>query len=68
MEPSSSVILHWERANKVFGKQSLRLLARFTKFFTTARLPLCRSRAEGCCLQHELHQADRPLHPIVVIK
>jgi hypothetical protein len=47
LEPSSSVILHWERANKVFGKRPSRLLARFVKFFTTARLPLHRSRTNG---------------------
>jgi hypothetical protein len=28
-ETSSSAILHWERANKVFGKRSARLLERF---------------------------------------
>jgi hypothetical protein len=41
---SSSVILHWERANKVIGKRSARLLKRFHItilyiFVTTARLP-----------------------------
>jgi hypothetical protein len=41
---SSSAILHWERANKVFGKRSTRLLERFHiavlyVFVTTARLP-----------------------------
>jgi hypothetical protein len=53
------VILHRERANKIFEKQSSRLLARFFKFFTTARLPLRRMRAKGCRLQRELCQADR---------
>jgi hypothetical protein len=67
-EPSSLAILHRERANKVFGKRSLRLLAHFIKFFTTARLPLRRSHAEGRRLQRELRQADRRLHPIVIIK
>jgi hypothetical protein len=65
---SSLAILHRERANKVFGKQSSRLLTRFIKFFTTARLPLHRSRAKGHRLQHELHQVDRRLHPVVVVK
>jgi hypothetical protein len=68
LEPSSSVILHWERANKVFEKRSLQLISHFVKFFTTARLPLHRSRAEGHRLQRELRQADRHLHPIVIVK
>jgi hypothetical protein len=41
---SSSAILHWERANKVFGKRSARLLERFHiavlyVLVTTTRLP-----------------------------
>jgi hypothetical protein len=60
--------MHRERANKIFGKRSSRLLARFVKFFTTAHLPLHRSRAKGHRLQRELCQADHRLHPIVVIK
>jgi hypothetical protein len=68
LKPSSSAILHRERANKVFEKQSSRLLARFVKFFTTARLPLHRTRAEGHCLQCKLHQVERRLQLIVVIK
>jgi hypothetical protein len=41
---SSSAILHWERANKVFGKRSARLLERFHiavlyVLVATARLP-----------------------------
>jgi hypothetical protein len=64
----SSAILHRERMNKIFGKRSSRLLARFIKFFTTAHLPFRRSRAEGCRLQHELRQANRHLHPVIVIK
>jgi hypothetical protein len=41
---SSSAILHWERANKVFGKRSVRLLERFHiailyVLVATARLP-----------------------------
>jgi hypothetical protein len=67
-EPSSSAVLHQKKVNKVFGKQSLRLLAHFVKFFTTARLPLRRSCAEGRRLQRELHQADRCLHPVVIVK
>jgi hypothetical protein len=54
--------------NKVFGKRSSRLLTRFIKFFTTARLPLRRSRAEGRRLQRKLRQADRRLHPIIIVK
>jgi hypothetical protein len=68
LEPSSSVIMQWERANKVFGKRSSLLLAHFTKFFTMARLPLRRSCAEVRRLQHKLHQVDRRLHSIIVIK
>jgi hypothetical protein len=34
----------------------------------TARLPLRRSRAEGHRLQRELHQADRCLHSVVIVK
>jgi hypothetical protein len=67
-EPSSSAVLHREKVNKVFEKRFLRLLAHFIKFFTTARLPLRRSRAEGRRLQRELHQADRCLHPVVIVK
>jgi hypothetical protein len=61
------VILHQERANKVFGKCS-RLLARFFKFFITTCLPLRRTCVEGRCLQRGLRQAEYRLHPIVVIK
>jgi 2-keto-4-pentenoate hydratase/2-oxohepta-3-ene-1,7-dioic acid hydratase in catechol pathway len=68
MESSSSVILHRKRVNKVFGKRSSRLLACFIKFFTTARLPLRQSHAEGRCLQHKLRQADHRLHLVVVVK
>jgi hypothetical protein len=57
-EPSSSVILHRESANKVFGKRSSRLLTCFFKFFITARLPLRWTCAEGHRLQCELCQAD----------
>jgi hypothetical protein len=67
-KPSSSTILHRERANKVFRKRSSRLLVRFFKFFITARLYICRTRVEGHRLQCELHQADRCVHPIFVIK
>jgi hypothetical protein len=67
-DPSSSAILHWEMTNKVFGKRSSRLLAHFIKFFTTARLPLRWSRAEGCRLQCKLRQADRRLHLAIVVK
>jgi hypothetical protein len=67
-EPSSSAILHRERANKVFGKRSSWLLTRFVKFFTTVRLPLHRSCVEGRRLQRELRQADHRLHPVVIIK
>jgi hypothetical protein len=57
-----------ERVNKVFGKRSSWLLARFIKLFTTARLPLHQSRAEGYRLHRELHQADRRLHPVIIVK
>jgi hypothetical protein len=67
-EPSSSAILHQEMVNKVFGKRSSRLLACSFKFFTTARLPLRRTRAEGHRLQCNLRQADRHLHPIIIVK
>jgi hypothetical protein len=33
-----------------------------------ACLPLHRSHAEGRCLQRELRQADRRLHPVIIIK
>jgi hypothetical protein len=55
-------------ANKVFRKRFSRLLARFVKFFTTAHLPLRRSRAESHRLQRELRQADRRLHSVVMVK
>jgi hypothetical protein len=32
------------------------------------RLPLRRSRAEGHRLQRKLHQADRRLHPVFIVK
>jgi hypothetical protein len=51
LEPSSSMILHRERMNKVFGKWSLRLLALFFKFFIMGHLPLRRTCAEGRRLQ-----------------
>jgi hypothetical protein len=60
--------MHRERANTVFGKRSSRLLTRFIKFSTTARLPLRQSHAKGHRLQRELHQTDRRLHPVVIIK
>jgi hypothetical protein len=67
-EPSSLAILHWEMVNKVFGKRSSRLLARFVKFFTMACIPLRWSHAESHRLQRELRQADHRLHPVVIIK
>jgi hypothetical protein len=67
-EPSFSVNLHRERANKVFGKQSLRLLTRFLKLFITAHLPLRRTRAESHCLQHEFRPADHHIHLIVIVR
>jgi hypothetical protein len=67
LKPSSSMILHRERAHKIFRKQSLRLLTPFFKFFITAHLPLHRTHAEGRRLQCLLHQDNRHLHPIIVI-
>jgi hypothetical protein len=61
LKPSSSSILHWE-------SRSSQLLARFFKFFTTARLPIRRTRAEGRRLHRELHQTDRRLHPTIVVR
>jgi hypothetical protein len=58
LKSSSSAILHRERANKVFGKRSSRLLARFFKFFITAHLLLHRTCAEGRRLQCKFRQAD----------
>jgi hypothetical protein len=37
-------------------------------FFTTARLPLRQSHAEGHRLQRELCQADHRLHSDVIVK
>jgi hypothetical protein len=54
--------------NKVFGKRSSRLLARFVKFFTTTHLPLHRSCVEGHHLQCELHHADRRIHLILIVR
>jgi hypothetical protein len=68
LEPSSSTILHRKRVNMVFGKRSLRLFAHFFKFFITAHIPFRRTCAEGHRLQRKLCQADRCLHPIVVVK
>jgi hypothetical protein len=64
----SSAILQREMVNKAFGKRSSRLLTRFVKFFITSHLPLRQSRAEGRHLRCELRQADRRLHPVVVVK
>jgi hypothetical protein len=58
LEPSSSAILRRERANKVSGKRSSRLLHCFFKFFITTCLPFCRMHVKGRRLQRELHQAD----------
>jgi hypothetical protein len=68
LKPSSSVIMHRERANKVLGKRSSRLLNHVFKFFITARLPLRWTCVEGCRLQCKLYQVDRHLHPVVVVK
>jgi hypothetical protein len=62
------MILHRERVNKVFGKRSSWLLTLFVKFFTTARLALRRSRAEGHRLQRELRQVNRHLYPVIIVK
>jgi hypothetical protein len=62
LESSVSMILHQERANKVFGKRSSQLLSRFFKFFITACLPLHQTSVEGHRLQHELHQTKHRLH------
>jgi hypothetical protein len=48
--PLSSTILHWERANKVFGNYSMRLLDHFFKFITT-RLPFPQASANRHGLQ-----------------
>jgi hypothetical protein len=58
----------FESVNKLFWKRSLRLLARFVKFFITTRLPLRRSHVEDHCLQRKLRQSNHHLHPIIVIK
>jgi hypothetical protein len=68
LEPLSSAIMHLERANKVFGKRSSRLLTRFLKFFIMTHLPLHRTCVESHRLQRELHQTERHLCPIVVVK
>jgi hypothetical protein len=68
LKSSPSTILHRERTNKVFGKRSSRLLAHFVKFFITARLPLRRSHADGRQVQRELHQTDRRIHSVVIVK
>jgi hypothetical protein len=67
-KPSSITILHRERVNKIFGKRSSRLLVHFFKFFIIPHLPLHRTSAEGYCLQRELRQIERRLHPIIVVK
>jgi hypothetical protein len=59
LEPSYSVILHRERVNKIFRKQSSRLLECLFKFFITARLPFHRTHVDGHHLQRELRQANR---------
>jgi hypothetical protein len=54
--------------NKVSGKRSLRLLARFVKFSITTHLPLRQLCIEGCHLQCELRQADHRLHPVIIVR
>jgi hypothetical protein len=68
LEPSSSAIQHQGRVNKVFGKRSSQLLARFFKFFIMTHLTLRRMRVEGRRLQRELCRVNCHLHPIIVIK
>jgi hypothetical protein len=58
----SSTILHRERANKIYGKRSSRLLARFFKFFIITHLPLYRTRVEGHRLQANF------IGPIIIVK
>jgi hypothetical protein len=61
-KPLSSAILHRERANKVFGKRSSRLLACFFKFFITSHLPLRRTHDEG------RHLNVNSVKPIIIKK
>jgi hypothetical protein len=67
-EPSSSVILHRERANKVFEKRSSQLLTHFFKFFIMTCPHLHQTHTEGHHLQRELCQANRHLYLIIIIK
>jgi hypothetical protein len=64
----SSMILHWERANKVFGKCSPWLLDCFSKFIITTRLPLCWASADHRRLQHAVDQTEQRLHNSTIIK
>jgi hypothetical protein len=68
LEPSSLVILHQERVNKIFGKRSMWLLDSFSKFVITARLPLHRSCAEPRRINHELCQFACGLQKSTTIK
>jgi hypothetical protein len=68
LKPSSSVILHWERENKVFEKRSTRLLDRFSKFVITTHLPLHRSRTEPHHINRKLYQFMHGLQKSTTIK
>jgi hypothetical protein len=58
---SSSVILHQERTDKVFGSDLYDCSIRFSKFIITTRLPIRRSCAEPCRIHRELCQSVHSL-------
>jgi hypothetical protein len=70
---SSSAILHWERANKVFEKRSARLLERFHiavlyVLVATAHLPPCQwgaTRRRQAC--GGVDHRRRPLYPVIPV-
>jgi hypothetical protein len=55
LDSSSSGILHYERANKIFRKYSMLLIDCFFKFVITSHLPLHR-----VCVDHR-HRLDRAM-------
>jgi hypothetical protein len=67
-KPSSSVILHRERANNFLESDLHGCSICFIKFFITAHLPLHRSRAEHHRIYHNLHQSTRGLQEPTVVK
>jgi hypothetical protein len=62
------VILHKERANKLFGKGSMRLLNCFSTFIITIRRPFLGASVDCRYLQHTVVRTEQHLRNSTVIK